>query len=173
MFIQIIIRYGDRGAQGYYEAPSLDVMLLKQQVFSASGANQNREPTFQYAYRQHHPLLQYLPQKLAEWLANNMSEELNLPDPGDEWSSEALNNILIHCLVSNRRGDNLHTFQCVEFESDLHRGLCGRCVFLSKWKSIASMARMLRCVDIQSICNLSIIIYHIYEIFILGVYHSC
>ena len=48
---QIIIRYGDRGAQGFYEAPSLDVMLLKQQVFSASGANQNREPTFQYAYR--------------------------------------------------------------------------------------------------------------------------
>jgi hypothetical protein len=120
---QIIIRYGDRGAQGFYEAPSLDVMLLKQQVFSASGANQNREPTFQYAYRQHHPLLQYLPQKLAEWLAKNMSEELNLPDPGDEWSSEALNNILIHCLVSNRRGDNLHTFQCVEFESDLYRGV--------------------------------------------------
>ncbi len=86
MFVQILIRYGDRGAQGYYEAPSLDVMLLKQQVFSASGANQNREQTFQYAYRQHHPLLQYLPQKLAEWLANNMSEELNLPDPSDEWS---------------------------------------------------------------------------------------
>ena len=123
MFKQIIIRYGDCGAQGFYDAPSLDVMLLKQQVFSASGANQNREPTFQYAFRQHHPLLQFLPQKLAEWLAKNMSEELNLPDPGDEWSSEALNNILIHCLVSNRRGDNLHTFQCVEFESDLYRGV--------------------------------------------------
>ena len=120
---QIIIRYGDCGAQGFHEAPSLDVMLLKQQVFSASGANQNREPTFQYAYRQHHPLLQYLPQKLAEWLAKNMSEELNLPDHADEWSSDALNNILIHCLVSNRRGDNLHTFQCVEFESDLYRGV--------------------------------------------------
>jgi hypothetical protein len=52
-----IIRYGDSGAQGYYCAPSLDVMLLKQQVFSASGANQNREQTFQYAYRQHHPFL--------------------------------------------------------------------------------------------------------------------
>jgi hypothetical protein len=122
-FVQILIRNGDCGAQGYYEAPSLDVMLLKQQVFSASGANQNREPTFQYAYRQHHRLLQFLPQKLAEWLANNMSEELNLPDPGDEWSSEDLNNILIRCLVSNRRGNNLHTFQCVEFESDLYRGV--------------------------------------------------
>ncbi len=120
---QIITLYGNCGAQGINAAPSLDVMLLKPQVFSASGANQNRERTFQYAYRQHHPLLQFLPQKLAEWLANNMSQELNLPDPGDEWSSEALNNILIHCLVSNRRGDNLHTFQCVEFESDLHRGV--------------------------------------------------
>jgi hypothetical protein len=92
-------------------------------VFSASGANQNREQTFQYAYRQHHSLLQFLSQKLAEWLAKNMSDELNLPDPGDEWSAEALNNILIHCLVSNRRGDNLHTSQCVGFESDLYRGV--------------------------------------------------
>ena len=67
---------------------------------------------------------------ISEWLANNMSEELNLPDPGDEWSSEALNNILIHCLVSNRRGDNLHTFQCVEFESDLYRGVMRARCFL-------------------------------------------
>jgi hypothetical protein len=95
-------------------------MLLKQQVFSASGANQNREPTFQYAYRQHHPLLQFLPLKLAEWLAKNMSDELNLPDSCD---AADLNNILIHCLVSNRRGENLHTFQCVEFESDWYRGV--------------------------------------------------
>jgi len=92
-------------------------MLLKKQLFSASGDRQ----TFQYAYRQHHPLLQFLPLKLAEWLAKNMSDELNLPDSSNEWSSADLNNILIHCLVSNRRGDNLHTFQCVEFESDLYR----------------------------------------------------
>ena len=105
--------------QGFHEAPSLDVMLLKQQLFSASGDRQ----TFHYAYPQHHPLLQFLPLKLAEWLAKNMSDELNLPDSDDEWSSAALNNILIHCLVSNRRGDNLHTFQCVEFESDLYRGV--------------------------------------------------
>jgi hypothetical protein len=100
-------------------------MLLKPQVFSASGANKNSKQTFHYAYRQHHSLLQFLPQKLAEWLAKNMPDELNLPDPGDEWSSEALNSILIPSrgLVSNRRGDNLHTSQCVEFESDLYRGV--------------------------------------------------
>ncbi len=102
--------------QGFYGAPSLDVMLLKQQLFSASGDRQ----TFQYDYHQHHPLLQFLPLKLAEWLAKNMSDELNMPDSGEEWSSAALNNILIHCLVSNRRGNNLHTIQCVEFESDLY-----------------------------------------------------
>jgi hypothetical protein len=88
---RIIISYGHRGAQGFSGAPSLDVILLKPQVFSASGANQNRNQTFQYAYLQQHPLLQFLPQKLAECLAKNMSDELNLPDPGDEWSSEALN----------------------------------------------------------------------------------
>ncbi len=52
-------------------------------------------------------------------------------------------------------------------------GLCGRGVILSKWKRIASMASMLRCVDIQPICNLSFIIYHIYELFIHGIYQFC
>ena len=52
-------------------------------------------------------------------------------------------------------------------------GLCGRGVFLSKWHSIASMARMLRWVEIQSVCNLSIIIYHLYDRYILGTYLSC
>ena len=66
---------------------------------------------------------------------------------------------------------------CTPFNaSSLNRicieGLCGRGVFLSIWKIIASMARMLRCVDIQTVFNLFIIIYHTYEWFILGIYHS-
>ena len=109
--------------QGFNAAPSLDVMLLKQQFFSASGTIHQNEQTFQYACRRYHPLLQFLTLKLAEWLAKNLSEELNLPDTGDECSSAHLNNILTRCLVSNRKGDNLHTFQCVEFESDLYRGV--------------------------------------------------
>jgi hypothetical protein len=98
-------------------------MLLKPQFFSASGADQGRDKTFQYAYRRHHPLLQFLPLKLAEWVANNLADELNLPDSGDDGSSADLNRILTHCLVSNRKGDNLHSFHCVEFESDLYRGV--------------------------------------------------
>jgi hypothetical protein len=104
-------------------APSLDVMMLKQQFFTESGANTGQEPTFQYAFRQHHPNLQFLPLKLAEWVAKNMADELNLPDFGDDFSSADMNRILTHCLVSNRKGDNLHSFHTVEFESDLYRGV--------------------------------------------------
>ena len=98
-------------------------MLLKQQFFSASGANQGRDQAFQYANRRFHPLLQFLPLKLAEWVAKNLADELDLPDSGKDWESEDLNRILTQCMVSNRRGENLHTYQCVEFESDLYRGV--------------------------------------------------
>jgi hypothetical protein len=72
------------GFQGRNAAPSLDVMLLKQHFFTASGSNQRSEQTFQYAYRLYHPLLQILPLKLAELIAKNLAEEFNLPDAGVE-----------------------------------------------------------------------------------------
>ena len=109
--------------QGNSGAPSLDVMLLKQQFLSASGANNGNEQTFQYAFRQHHPTLQFLPLKLAEWIAKNMADELDLPDFGDDFSSAKMNSILTQCLVSNRKGENLHSHHTVEFESDLYRGV--------------------------------------------------
>ena len=31
-------------------------------------------------YAKHHPALQWLPTKLAEWIANNMQDELGIPD---------------------------------------------------------------------------------------------
>ena len=33
----------------------------------------------QYLYRRTHPLLQFLPQKLAEWIAEKLGDKLNLP----------------------------------------------------------------------------------------------
>ncbi len=63
------------------------------------------------------PLWHFLPLKLAEWIAK---DELGLTKSRNEWSSEALNRILTRCLVSNRHGDNLHTFHCIEFESELY-----------------------------------------------------
>ena len=69
-----------------------------------------------------HPMLQFLPKKLAEWIANNYAEELNVPlrpDPTQPWSTATLNRILQTCLVSDRKGNNIHTFQTVEFKSDV------------------------------------------------------
>ena len=110
--------------QGLDGAQSLDVMLLKQQVFTADGSNQGNVEVLQYAYRRNHPLLQFLPLKLAEWITKNLADELRMrPASVDGWSSAQLNHILTSCLVSDRRGNNLHTFHTVEFESDLYRGV--------------------------------------------------
>ena len=101
-------------------------MLLKQQVFTASGAANRLEQAFEYAFRGSHPLLQFVPQKLSEWIAKNLADELNLPPrtgPGDTWSSDDLNRILLRCFVADKRGNNLHTFNSLEFESDLYRGV--------------------------------------------------
>ena len=115
--------------QGHDSAPGLDIRLLKQQFLRVSGqaANPERQhPPVEYVYSSSHPMLQFLAQKLAEWIANNYAEELNVPlrpDPTQPWSTATLNRILQTCLVSDRKGNNIHTFQTVEFESDLYRGV--------------------------------------------------
>ena len=96
-------------------------MLLKQQNLSPAGL-----PAIEYVYRQMHPLLQFLPQKLAEWIDKNLGDDLNLPARAGsdaDWSAEKLNIILQRCLVSDRKGLNIHTCQMLEFESDLYRGI--------------------------------------------------
>ena len=45
--------------------------------------NLNSQVWLEYAYRKHHPALQWLPTKLAEWIANNMQDELGFPDKAD------------------------------------------------------------------------------------------
>ena len=112
--------------QGHDSAPGLDIMLLKQQFLSVSGQAANPA-------RQHPPVEYWLSglqitmlKKLAEWIANNYAEELNVPprpDPSQPWSTATLNRILQTCLVFDRKGNNIDTFQTVEFESDLYRGV--------------------------------------------------
>ena len=80
----------------------------------------------EYAYRKHHPVLQWLPTKLAEWIANNMQDELGFPDKADPrrgWTPAELNSILQNHVVRNRDGCSLTTFGCVEWESELYRGV--------------------------------------------------
>ncbi len=103
------------------------IMLLKQQFLSVSrqAANPARQhPPVEYVYSWSHLMLQFLPQKWAAWNANNYAEELNVPprpDPSRPWITAALNRILKACIVSYRHWINIHTFQTVEFESDLYR----------------------------------------------------
>ncbi len=83
--------------QGHDSAPDLDIMLLKQQHFSVSGQAAypaRQHPPVEYVYRSSHPLLQFLPQKSAEWIANNYAAELNVPPrpgPSRPWSTATLN----------------------------------------------------------------------------------
>ena len=112
--------------QGVDDTPPLDVLLLKQQVFAASGSNQGNDRAFQYAYgayHRNHALLQFCSIKLVEWIAKNLADEL--PTSGEDRSSTQLNlnSILTGCLLSDRRGNSLHTSLTVEFESDLYRGV--------------------------------------------------
>jgi hypothetical protein len=55
----------------------------------------------EYTYRTAHPVLRWLLTKLAEWIGENLQEELGFPDkadlraqPGTGWTPAELNNIL-------------------------------------------------------------------------------
>ena len=57
----------------------------------------------EYVYRTSHPVLRWLPTKLAEWIGENLQEALGFPDkgdvslravPGSGWTAAELNHIL-------------------------------------------------------------------------------
>ncbi len=71
-------------SQGHAAAPGRGIMLLKQQFLSVSRQSANparQHPPVEYVYHPSHPMLQFLPQELAEWIANNYAEELNASVP--------------------------------------------------------------------------------------------
>jgi hypothetical protein len=119
-------------------------------------------------------MLQFLPKKLewAEWIVNNYSEELNVPlrpDPSKPWSTATLNRILQTCLVSDSRGINIHTFQTVEFKSDLYRGVMrSRCYPFNMERHRFRRRNVKVCTyyDIHGIC----IVYYMYMFMIFFVY---
>ncbi len=83
----------------------------------------------EYVYRTAHPVLCWLPTKLAELIGENLQEELGFSDiadkadqraePGSGWTPAELNHILQSHVVDGA----LTTFGCVEWESDLCRGV--------------------------------------------------
>ena len=61
----------------------------------------------EYAYRKHHPALQWLPTKLAEWIGENLQDDLGFPDKADPrarraWTPTELNSILDRHVVRDR-----------------------------------------------------------------------
>ncbi len=77
-----------------------------------------------YEFSTAHPILRWLPSKLAEWLAEIMLDELAIPAKQGAWYTVAhLNNILANNLVPNRDGGHLRTFMTLQREHDDYRGL--------------------------------------------------
>jgi hypothetical protein len=75
----------------------------------------------EYIYRTAHPVLHWLPTKWAEWIGENLQDELGFPDkadqraePGSGWTPAELNHILQSHVVDG----TLTTFGCGEWESD-------------------------------------------------------
>jgi hypothetical protein len=116
-FVYTIHKLTNMFCQGQDSAPwpGLDIMLLKQQYLSVSGQAAylaRQRPPVEYVYRRSYPMLQFLPQKLAEWIANKYAAELNVPPRSDQsrhWSTATLNRILQTCIVSDSRCINIHT----------------------------------------------------------------
>jgi hypothetical protein len=76
-----------------------------------------------YAFSTAHPILRWLPSKLAVWLGENMLEELAIPEKqGAKNTVPQLNSILANNLVPNRDGGHLRTFTTLQWESDDYRG---------------------------------------------------
>ena len=75
-----------------------------------------------YPYRTAHPVLQWLPTKLAEWIGSNLGDEMNIPaKQGDLWTAAELNAIITGNLVGGPYG-HLHTFGCIQWECEVFNG---------------------------------------------------
>ena len=112
----------------------LDINFLKPSRIELQGQGQvlhcgslSSSPAWlEYTYRTSHPVLRWLPTKLAEWIGENLQEALGFPDkadgrasPGTGWTPDELNHILQEHVVDG----TLTTFGCVEWESEMFRGV--------------------------------------------------
>ena len=73
-------------------------------------------------YRCAHPVLRWLPTKLAEWIVSNLCKEMYIhPKQGAMWTVAELNAILIHNVVGGSHS-HLRTFGCIQWECELFQG---------------------------------------------------
>jgi hypothetical protein len=76
----------------------------------------------EYPFRKSHPILRWLPSKLAAWISDNHGQELGIPPKGGlEWTAGELNAILENNLVPSHGGKGqLRTFCCIQWECELY-----------------------------------------------------
>ena len=107
----------------------LDVHLLKParldvppgqpnvHVVCADDDMQPASAWLEYPFRKSHPILRWLPSKLAAWFSNNHGQELGIsPKGGLEWTAGELDAILENNLVLSQGGKGqLRTFCCIQW----------------------------------------------------------
>jgi len=95
---------------------------LQEDMCEADIADQAR--WIECKYRTSHPIIRWLPTKLAAWIGDNYGQELGIPPMrGQKWTAGELNAILLHNLVpSNGGAGQLRTFGCIEWESEHYSG---------------------------------------------------
>jgi len=107
-----------------------DAMLFHEdQARPGAPSGSESEEWVEYPYRTAHPIIRWLPSKLAEWIAENKRIDLGIaPKQGQKWSVKELNDILLNNLVeckSPNKGEgtgHLRTFGAVQWENDLFNG---------------------------------------------------
>ena len=122
------------GRHHYQGKECLDVHLLKQARAWAKlaseegdcqvvGAQASAGQWVTYKYREAHPILRWLPSKLAEWIGDNYGPTLGIPPKRHAagWTVGELNDILDNNLVPGTKG-HLRTFGCIQWECELFSG---------------------------------------------------
>jgi hypothetical protein len=78
----------------------------------------------EYPFCKSHPILSWLPSKLAAWISYNHGQELGIPPKGClEWTAGEFNAILENNLVLSQGGKGqLWTFCCIQWECECYSG---------------------------------------------------
>ena len=94
--------------------------LLQEDMCNEDIADQAR--WIKRKYSTSHPIIRWLPSKIAAWIGNNYGQELGIPPmSGQKWTAGELNTILLHNMVPSTGGAcQLGTFGCIERESELY-----------------------------------------------------
>jgi len=90
----------------------LDVLPEQTDVVCADDGQLAGQLWLEYPFRNYHPIIRWLPTKLAAWIGENFGQELQIPPKRDvEWTAGELNTILENNLVPSHGGKGqLRTF---------------------------------------------------------------